>query len=291
MPMNCPYYAERWTVRRTIAAPAAWRRLHGAAGRPGPELVTNSGVANIATALALAPTSDPVPSPQASTVPTAGGEVQPSLFRDASMGTLGPKVVAIPTLSPSVAPTGNPSERETAKASAYHAHGVQTPDSQQRLDLQEQSDGQAKPAGGRCTAMTQRVALTAASACNGRGGRWIGRDFGQRVVSWNRSMGRRRLCNSWKYLLAACRDDRGGSNFVSGNLVPGKSRYTRDALRGFASGRFRRENTSARPSHYPAIRGSSKRLSRPASGLIWALVDEESLTWHDHISKTFPTTA
>ncbi len=26
-------------------------------------------------------------------------------------------------------------------------------------------------------------------------------------------------------------------------------------------------------------------------GLVWALVDEESLTWHDHISKTFPTTS
>lgn len=26
-------------------------------------------------------------------------------------------------------------------------------------------------------------------------------------------------------------------------------------------------------------------------GLVWALVDEESLTWHDHISKTFPTAA
>jgi uncharacterized RDD family membrane protein YckC len=24
-------------------------------------------------------------------------------------------------------------------------------------------------------------------------------------------------------------------------------------------------------------------------GLLWALVDEESLAWHDHISKTFPT--
>jgi uncharacterized RDD family membrane protein YckC len=24
-------------------------------------------------------------------------------------------------------------------------------------------------------------------------------------------------------------------------------------------------------------------------GVIWALVDEENLTWHDHISKTFPT--
>jgi uncharacterized RDD family membrane protein YckC len=24
-------------------------------------------------------------------------------------------------------------------------------------------------------------------------------------------------------------------------------------------------------------------------GLVWALVDEENLAWHDHISKTFPT--
>ncbi len=24
-------------------------------------------------------------------------------------------------------------------------------------------------------------------------------------------------------------------------------------------------------------------------GLLWALVDEETLSWHDHISKTFPT--
>ena len=24
-------------------------------------------------------------------------------------------------------------------------------------------------------------------------------------------------------------------------------------------------------------------------GLIWALVDEDRLTWHDHISNTFPT--
>jgi uncharacterized RDD family membrane protein YckC len=26
-------------------------------------------------------------------------------------------------------------------------------------------------------------------------------------------------------------------------------------------------------------------------GLVWAMVDEERLTWHDHISKTFPTTS
>ena len=42
-----------------------------------------------------------------------------------------------------------------------------------------------------------------------------------------------------------------------------------------------------------------ERLARMASGclsfmaaglgLLWSLVDEETLTWHDHMSKTFPT--
>jgi hypothetical protein len=30
-------------------------------------------------------------------------------------------------------------------------------------------------------------------------------------------------------------------------------------------------------------------LAAGGLGLLWALVDEETLTWHDHISKTFPT--
>ena len=30
-------------------------------------------------------------------------------------------------------------------------------------------------------------------------------------------------------------------------------------------------------------------LFAAAIGILWALVDEETLTWHDHISKTFPT--
>ncbi len=39
------------------------------------------------------------------------------------------------------------------------------------------------------------------------------------------------------------------------------------------------------------VRLASGGLSVLAAGLglLWALVDEESLTWHDHISKTFPT--
>ena len=40
-----------------------------------------------------------------------------------------------------------------------------------------------------------------------------------------------------------------------------------------------------------AMRQVAGLLSLMAAGLglVWALVDEESLTWHDHISKTFPT--
>ena len=32
-------------------------------------------------------------------------------------------------------------------------------------------------------------------------------------------------------------------------------------------------------------------LAAAGLGLVWALVDEENLSWHDHISKTFPTPA
>ena len=41
-----------------------------------------------------------------------------------------------------------------------------------------------------------------------------------------------------------------------------------------------------------AVRQMASLLSFVSAGLglVWALVDEENLTWHDHISKTFPTT-
>jgi uncharacterized RDD family membrane protein YckC len=37
--------------------------------------------------------------------------------------------------------------------------------------------------------------------------------------------------------------------------------------------------------------GGCLGLMAASLGVLWALVDEESLTWHDHISKTFPTAA
>jgi uncharacterized RDD family membrane protein YckC len=40
-----------------------------------------------------------------------------------------------------------------------------------------------------------------------------------------------------------------------------------------------------------SLRAISACLSFCAGGLglLWALADEEKLTWHDHMSKTFPT--
>ena len=40
---------------------------------------------------------------------------------------------------------------------------------------------------------------------------------------------------------------------------------------------------------YQRMLGSFLSLLAAGTGLIWALVDEDSLTWHDHISSTFPT--
>ena len=40
---------------------------------------------------------------------------------------------------------------------------------------------------------------------------------------------------------------------------------------------------------YQRMFGSFLSSLAAGTGLIWALVDEDSLTWHDHISSTFPT--
>ncbi|MGA8027792.1 MAG: RDD family protein [Bryobacteraceae bacterium] len=48
------------------------------------------------------------------------------------------------------------------------------------------------------------------------------------------------------------------------------------------------------PSHarrYQRLFGALISFLAAGIGLIWALVDEDALTWHDHISSTFPTLA
>jgi hypothetical protein len=48
-------------------------------------------------------------------------------------------------------------------------------------------------------------------------------------------------------------------------------------------------NPPSRSRRYQRLIGSLLSVSAAGIGLIWSLVDEYHLTWHDHISNTFPT--
>jgi len=48
-------------------------------------------------------------------------------------------------------------------------------------------------------------------------------------------------------------------------------------------------NPPSRERRYQRILGGFISLLAAGIGLIWALVDEDALTWHDHMSSTFPT--
>lgn len=60
-------------------------------------------------------------------------------------------------------------------------------------------------------------------------------------------------------------------------------RWTHQRLVNFDGQRPDREQRLRR------VASASLSLMAAGLGIVWALVDEESLTWHDHISKTFPT--
>jgi uncharacterized RDD family membrane protein YckC len=50
-------------------------------------------------------------------------------------------------------------------------------------------------------------------------------------------------------------------------------------------------NPPSRERRYQRLLGSFISALAGGIGLIWALVDEDRLTWHDHMSSTFPTIA
>ncbi len=50
-------------------------------------------------------------------------------------------------------------------------------------------------------------------------------------------------------------------------------------------------NPPSKSRRYQRFLGSLLSLLAAGIGLVWSLVDEDRLTWHDHISNTFPTLA
>lgn len=50
-------------------------------------------------------------------------------------------------------------------------------------------------------------------------------------------------------------------------------------------------NPPSQKRRYLRVFGSVISLLAAGIGLVWSFVDEDALTWHDHISETFPTPA
>jgi uncharacterized RDD family membrane protein YckC len=74
-----------------------------------------------------------------------------------------------------------------------------------------------------------------------------------------------------------------GLLWVLGNGETPGMQWTRLSLTNFDGQELERSQRLAR------YLGTCLSVATCGCGLLWALVDEENLTWQDHISKTFPT--
>lgn len=217
------------------------------------------------------------------------GAYQPWLFRDPSQG---PKVVPIPTLTPRPHPparklraqnTARPHEPRTNTSARRAA------DSQQSLDFH--ASAMAEPSLGTeveaviyCDAPValpvHRLMAVAADAS------MIAIALGLFLAIFCLSGGRIAFTKSSLILFSGviagvvllyrmlwC---------LGGGDTPGM-RFAGLRLVDFDGRRPKREQRTIR------LAASMLSIVSAGLGLVWALVDEENLTWHDHISKTFPT--
>jgi uncharacterized RDD family membrane protein YckC len=217
------------------------------------------------------------------------GAYQPWLFRDPSQG---PKVVPIPTLTP----RPHPGERKHRVPNQARQHDLRAgaasrraADSQQSLDFRggtipESSLGTEVEAVIYCDAPValpaHRLMAAAADAS------MIAIALGLFLAIFYFSGGRIAFTKSslipfagvigavvFLYRLLWC---------LGGGDTPGM-RFAGLRLVDFDGRRPEREQRTVR------LAASLLSIVSAGLGLVWALVDEENLTWHDHISKTFPT--
>jgi len=260
------------------------RRLNGEA--PGPFPI-RTNVTAAGTAAATAPALDPFASP-APAQPLETPNYQPSLFRD---GTAGSKVIPIPTLTPL-----HPYHRDTARAATQTRQArasATTRPHHRRSDNQQMLGFQASPAEVRTqpgetidcdapvAAPSHRLVAAAVD------GSLILVALGVFLAIFFLSGGQVALDRQalsfiigvtavialfYRALWCLANGDSPGMRFAGLRLVDFDGRRPDREQRGIRQ-----------------VAGLLSLLSA-GLGLVWALVDEENLTWHDHISKTFPTT-
>jgi len=262
------------------------RRLMSQAPGPFP-LRTGAVMTATAAAPAFDPFAEPAPAPEQ---PPETPNYQPSLFRD---GAAGSKVIPIPTLTP-LHPyhrdkaARRPAPRSAATARPHHRRSdFQQSHVQQSLGFHDSpaeirtQPGEAIGCDAPVAAPTHRLVAAAVDAS------LILVGVGLFMAIFFLSGGQVAL-------------DRQALSFIVGVtavialfyralwcLANGDSPGMRVAGLRLVDFDGRRPDREQR-----GIRQVASLLSLLSAGLglVWALVDEENLTWHDHISKTFPTT-
>ncbi|HVO98298.1 MAG TPA: RDD family protein [Bryobacteraceae bacterium] len=282
--MQCTY-CQTWNEHDERRCVRCGRRLHLASARPAPETYPlSSSTGNSATALAL----ESIPGGQPlSEAPPERTEYQPSLFRDAGYGehVPGPKVIPIPMLTPT-RPVAAPVQRRSRPASPRPPRRV--PQSQQSLDFHgvpaDSALGTEVHAVIYCDAPVALPAHRMIAAAFDMSmvliamGLFLGVFFlsgGIMTLSKQNApfliLVAVLMTLFYRFLWVLGNGETPGMRFAGLRLVNFDGRCPDRDQRAF--------------------RQVSSILSILSAGLglVWALVDEESLTWHDHISKTFPT--
>jgi uncharacterized RDD family membrane protein YckC len=280
--MQCKY-CQNWNEDDERRCVRCGRRLHVAAPRSAPD----GYQAGIGLATAAALESIPGGQPLAA-APPERTNYQASLFRDAAYrdGVPGPKVVPIPMLTPSRQPVRNESAPRRARPAAPRAPR-RGPESQQSLDFY------GSPAAELGTEVHAVIYCDAPVALPAH--RMIAAAFDASMV----------LIAVGLFL---------GIFFLSGGMLMLSKENAPFLISvavllglfyrflwvlgngetpGMRFAGLRLVNFDGRPPDRDqrAFRQMSSLLSVLSAGLglVWALVDEENLAWHDHISKTFPT--
>ena len=289
--MQCQY-CQKWNEDEEVRCVRCSRRLHGPEGRPNADAYPILTSALPAALPAPFQAMDVLPSAEQPAVSAAPGSptYQPSLFRDASGG---PKVIPIPMLIPSRGsrePAATP-RRAPSRPRRASARRSAAPSSQQSLDFYDTygnatAVAPAMDAGIYCDAPVASPSHRIIAAAVDGGLVMVALGVVMAIFFFSGGGGDVALSRAnvplllgvgvvlalfYRTLWCLADGDTPGMRFAGLKLVDFDGRPPDREQRG--------------------LRQVASLLSIGSAGLglVWALVDEENLAWHDHISKTFPT--
>jgi uncharacterized RDD family membrane protein YckC len=268
------------------------RRLHLAAPRPAPDMYPITGAA--APALEALPGGRRAfPETTPAEVPYAPeGGYQPSLFREPPPG---PRILPIPMLTPRPHAAERKSPRPASSTGSLSGRGSSRTarrgaDSQQSLDFLNSGSSGAHPLGTEVEAVIYCDAPVALPVH-----RMMAAAADASMMAIAVGLFLMIFCLSGGHIVVTER------SALLAVVIIGAVAFLYRLLWCLGNGdtpgmRFaglRLVNFDGRPPDRDQrlLRLGASVLSLASAGLgfVWALVDEESLTWHDHISKTFPS--